>query len=84
MYETVPSNSFFLPITFLESSSNVQWPDLKLHAGVIKPGTRILDALSFPLDKGNEGSEEEREKATRLWGPKLRGSIFCYTYFVKM
>ena len=48
-------------------------PDLKLHAGAIQPGTRILyfwilpeRALSFPLNKGYEGSEKEMERQGRV------------------
>ena len=52
--------SYRAPEAFNES---VRWqPDLKLHAGAIKPGTRILYFLFWilPLNKGNEGSKEQR------------------------
>ena len=60
------------PQAFNES---VRWhPDLKLHAGAIQPGTRILyfwilpeRALSFPLNKGNEGSEKLIESEKVVW-----------------
>ena len=42
----------------------------------------VLYAWSFPLDKGNEGSEEERE-SDKVLGTFKRNT-FCYIYFMKM